>query len=178
MEKWINRERRFTGNIIAVDSGAVQLEDGLVAQREIVLHGGGVAVVPLLGESVILVRQFRIAVGKPMLELPAGRLEPGETPEHRARAELEEEVGYRAGELIHAASCYCSPGFTNEMDHIYLAFDLEESEQNLDHDERVDPVHVPMHEVERMLEAREIDDMKTVLGLRELQAFLAKRCDA
>jgi len=126
---------------------------------------------------VILVRQFRIAVGHEVLEIPAGRLEGDEDPEHRGRRELEEEIGYRARRMVLVASCYCSPGFTNERDYIYLAFDLTKTEQNLEFDERIELVRVPLDEIEPRLGRLEFDDAKTIVGLRELQAYLAKGGD-
>jgi len=169
-ETWNTRNVQFEGKIFKVEAGDVQLEDGMIACREIVLHGGGVGVVPVLNDRVILVRQFRIAVNKEVLEIPAGRLEPGESNENRARAELEEETGYCAGRLVHVASCYCSPGFTNERDHIFLAFDLEKTRQSLEEDERVEIVELTFDACRAMLDRCEIEDAKTIIGLRELFA--------
>lgn len=169
-ETWLSRETKYKGRIFELQVGQAKLEDGTVAHREIVLHGGGVGVVPVFKDGVILVRQFRIAVGKDVLELPAGRLEPGESPEQRALAELEEETGYRAERLVHVGSSYCSPGFTSEMDHIYLAFGLTKTQQNLEHDERVEIVEMSFDECKRKLDACEFDDAKTIIGLRELFA--------
>ena len=148
----------------------VVLEDGMKATREIVLHGGGVGVVPVLEDRVILVRQYRIAVDKEVLEIPAGRLEPGDSEEMRARLELEEEVGYRAQRLVHVSTCYCSPGFTNERDVIFLAFDLEKTVQNLEQDERVEVVELDFARCKQMLDACAFEDAKTIIGLRELFA--------
>ena len=92
-ETWVERETKYKGRIFSLDVGKARLEDGTVAHREIVIHGGGVGVVPVFSDGVILVRQFRIATGKQVLEIPAGRLEPGESKEDRACAELEEETG-------------------------------------------------------------------------------------
>lgn len=169
-ETWVERETRYRGRIFSLTVGKARLDDGTLAHREIIEHGGGVGVVPVLDDRIILVRQFRIAVGKAVLEIPAGRLEPGETPEHRAGVELEEEIGYKPGRLIHVASCHCSPGFTSERDEIYLGFDLTPTQQNLEHDERLELVEVTLDECKRMLDALEFDDAKTIIGLRELFA--------
>ena len=169
-ETWLNCETKYEGKIFDLKVGQAKLDDGTVAHREIVVHGGGVGVVPVLAKSVLLVRQFRIAVGKEILEIPAGRLEPGDSNETRALAELEEEVGYRAGRLVHVASCHCSPGFTSELDHIFLAFDLKKTEQNLGHDERVEIVELTFDHCKQMLDRCEFDDAKTIIGLRELFA--------
>lgn len=169
-ETWLNCETKYKGKIFDLKVGEAKLDDGTLAHREIVIHGGGVGVVPVFADSVMFVRQFRIAVDKEVLEIPAGRLEPGDSKEQRARVELEEEIGYRAGRLVHVASCHCSPGFTSELDHIYLAFDLEKTEQNLGHDERVEIVELSFGQCRQMLDRCEFDDAKTIIGLRELFA--------
>lgn len=169
-ETWLNSELIHEGPIFRIRKGRVRLEDGTESYREIVEHGGGVGVVPVLEDRVILVRQFRAAVNADVLEIPAGRLEPDDDPERRAHTELEEECGYRAGRLEHVASCYCSPGFTNERDEIYLAFDLTKTEQRLEFDERVEIVEIPIAELEARLKRLEFEDAKTIIGLRELLA--------
>jgi ADP-ribose pyrophosphatase len=174
MERWEESACIYRGKIIAVRVGKARLEDGTSVIREVVEHSGGVGVVPLVDGKVVLTRQYRISTGKHILELPAGRLEGDEDPEYRARIELAEEAGYRAGRLVHVASCYCSPGFTNEMDHIYLAFDLERTEQRLEFDERIEIVELPLAESERMLDEGAFEDAKTIIGLRELFRYLDK----
>ncbi len=124
--------------------------------------------VPYIDGSVILVRQWRIAVQQHVLELPAGRLEPDETPEARALLELEEEIGYKAGRLEKVAACYCSPGFTDELDHIYLAFDLEKTVARPEPDERIEIVPMTIAEVRAGLESQSFNDGKTIIGLRAL----------
>ena len=173
METWIRREQRFRGRVVSLWAGEVRLDDGTTVEREVVEHSGGVAVVPALDDSVILIRQFRIAVAREMLELPAGRLEEGEAPEACARRELEEEVGYRAGRMVPAASYYSSVGFTNERMFVFLAFQLEMAEERPEADERIHKVIIPVEEVERKLANREFEDSKTIIGLRELLAYLA-----
>ena len=171
-ETWLHSELVHQGPIIRVRTGRIRLEDGTEAYREIVEHSGGVGIVPVLNDRVILVRQFRVAINAEILEIPAGRLEPGDTPEQRAHTELEEECGYRTDRLVHVASCYCSPGFTNERDEIYLAFDLTKTGQRLEFDERVELVEIPLAELDDRLARLEFDDAKTIIGLRELQAHL------
>ncbi len=172
MEKWIHKDIIYQGSIFSVANGEAQLDDGTHVSREMVDHFGGVAVVPVLGDSVILIRQFRIAIGKRMLELPAGRLEGEESIEYRARCELEEETGYRAGKMTLATSYYSSAGFTNERMHIFLAFDLVEVGQNLEFDEQIELVVMPLTEVSSKLARDEFDDAKTIIGLRALLASL------
>ncbi|MCP4425912.1 MAG: NUDIX hydrolase [Chloroflexi bacterium] len=172
MEKWISRQKRFEGRIFSVTAGEARLDDGVLVPREMVEHHGGVAVVPVLGDAVILIRQFRIAINQHIQEIPAGRLEGDEEPAFRARAELEEEVGYRAGRLELAHSYFSSAGFTNERMHIFLAFDLEKTAQNLEFDERIETAVIPIHEIPGKLASGEIEDAKTIIGLRALLARL------
>ncbi len=178
MEIWLKKETIFRGNIIEVDVGEARLLDGTMAPREVVRHGGGVGIVPVWEDQVLLVRQFRIAVGHEVLEIPAGRLEPNESPEERALIELEEEIGYRAGRLVHVASCYCSPGFTNEKDHLYLAFNLEKTAQRPEFDERIDIAPFPLDDVEAGLRDGFFDDGKTIIGLQALLAYKRRNGDA
>jgi ADP-ribose pyrophosphatase len=173
-ETWTDKRPVHRGVIFDVFTGKAMLDNGLEVTREVVEHSGGVGIVPVVDGHVILVRQFRIAVGKPVLELPAGRLEGNESPEHRAGRELEEEIGYRASSLIKVAECYCSPGFTNEKDHIYLAFNLVKTCQDLGHDEFVELVSIPVADIPGMLDTMAFDDAKTVIGLRELLHYLEK----
>ncbi len=169
-ETWLDHEVKYQGRIFGLRVGQARLDDGTIVHREIVIHPGGVGVVPVLGDRVVLVKQFRIAVGKEVLEIPAGRLEPGESNEQRALAELKEETGFRADRLVHVASCYCSPGFTNEMDYIFLAFGLTKTAQNLEHDEHIEIVELTFDECKRKLDRCAFDDAKTIIGLRELFA--------
>lgn len=172
MERWIRCEEKYRGSILSLWVGEVQLEDGEVYQREVTRHPGGVAIVPVIDDSVILVRQFRIAVERDMLELPAGKLEKGELPEVCAYRELEEEIGYHAGKMVLATSYYSSVGFSDEKMHIYLGFELQKVAQRLDSDERIQIVQIPITEIGERLARNEFDDSKTIIGLRELLAYL------
>lgn len=172
MEKWLHSDMIYQGRIVSLRVGDACLEDGTVAPREVVEHSGGVGIVPVVDGSVVLVKQFRIAVNDYVLEIPAGRLEPGEDPEHRARCELEEEAGYRSGRFVLAAECYPSPGFTNQVDYIYLAFDLVPCEARPEYDERIEVVRVPIAEIPERLARNEFKDAKTIIGFHELLARL------
>jgi len=160
------------GRIISLWVGDVQLDDGSTASREVVRHPGGVAIVPVLDDSVILIRQFRISIGREILELPAGRLEKNENPEDCARRELEEEIGYHAGKIVPAVSYYSSVGFTDEKMHIFLAFQLQRVGENLESDERIQRIDVPIAEIRSKLANNEFEDSKTIIGLRELLAYI------
>ncbi len=173
METWIDDERLYKGKIVNLRVGRVRMDDGTIATREVVEHPGGVAVVPVLGDSVVLIRQYRIAIGADILELPAGKLEGAEDPEHRGRCELEEETGYRAGRMIFLGSIYPSVGYTSEEIYFYAALDLEEIGQRLEVDERIDVVPIPITELKRKIAAHELKDGKTLIGLEALFRHLS-----
>jgi ADP-ribose pyrophosphatase len=175
METWISRETVYNGKLLRLDRGTVRLDDGREAQREVVVHPGGVAIVPVLGGAVVLVRQFRIAVARDMLEIPAGKFERGDTPEHRARIELEEETGFSPGRLLPIGRMYPSVGFLTEALHLFLAFDLREVGPRPEWDERIEIVKMPIAEVRAGLKAHEFEDGKTRVGLHALLDHLDGR---
>jgi ADP-ribose pyrophosphatase len=175
-EVWIQSRTLYDGAIVRLQVGEVRLDDGTVASREVVHHPGGVAVVALIEDRVVLIRQFRIAIGREIVEIPAGKLEgTTEDTEDRGRAELEEETGYRAGRMVYAGSVYASVGYTSEEIHFYLAFDLEKTRQRLDTDERIGVFEMPLAEVRRRLSANEFKDAKTVVGLERLFDYLERQ---
>ena len=178
METWIDSELKYEGKIVSLRVGSVRLDNGGVATREVIEHPGGVAVVPVVNRTVILVRQFRISIGREIVELPAGRLEAQESPRECARRELEEELGYRARELIWMASYYSSVGFTNERMHIFLGLDLERVAERPEWDERVQAVELPIGDIETRLLNGEFEDSKTIIGLYELMSYLRSHPDA
>jgi ADP-ribose pyrophosphatase len=132
--------------------------------REIVRHAGAVAIVAVDGEGrVILVRQLREAARKHLLELPAGGLEDGEDPLRSAKRELQEETGLHGGEWRHAASFWTSPGFTNELMHLFVATGVVEGRPELEDDEEIEIVRWPVDEIADRLD--QIEDAKTLAGL-------------
>jgi ADP-ribose pyrophosphatase len=173
MEKWINSETVYEGQVVSLRKGEVELADGYRAFREVVQHPGGVGVVPFDGEHVILVRQYRIAVEREMLEVPAGKLEPGDSPEERGRAELLEEAGYVAGKMVAAGAIYASCGYTSELIHLYLALDLRQAEVCPEHDERIEVVSLSLDDVRERLARGAFSDAKTLIGLRALLDHLS-----
>jgi ADP-ribose pyrophosphatase len=132
--------------------------------REIVEHPGGVAIVAVdAHDRVVLVRQLREPARKHLLELPAGGLEDGEEPLRSAQRELHEETGLRGGEWRHAASFWTTPGFCNELMHLFVATGLTEGEAESDADEEIEVVRWPVAEIAARL--GEIEDAKTLAGL-------------
>ena len=172
MEKWITKEEIHKGKIFSLWGGKVSLDNGAMAVREYIRHPGGVAIVPVIDNSVILIRQFRIAIERELIELPAGRLEPNEEPANCARRELEEEIGYRAKDLVPLAAYFSSVGFTDERMYIFLALNLEKTGPRLEADERIDQVRMPVAVIKEKLAAQEFEDAKTIIGLREFLAYL------
>jgi len=169
METWIDSRRVYEGRIVSVRTGNVRMDDDTVAFREVVEHPGGVGVAPYHDGKVILVRQYRVAVGRDVLEIPAGKLEDGDQDtETRGRCELEEETGYRAGRMVYAGSVYASVGYTSERIHLYLAFDLERVGQRLESDECIEIVEVTLSEAERLISTNDLKDAKTIIALQAL----------
>ncbi len=172
METWVQSKKIYEGKIISLRVGDVRIDDDATSLREVVEHPGGVAVVPVLDDSVILVKQFRIATGQHLLELPAGKLEGDEDPEQRGIQELQEETGYKPNKMIPVASFYASPGYTSEMIHVFLAFDLEHVGQNPEEDERIELVRLPIKEISQTIAENRIPDGKTIIGLQALLTYL------
>jgi len=144
----------------------VRLPDGRISTREIVEHSGAVAMVPILDhDRVILIRQFRQAAGEALLEIPAGTLEPQESPEECARRELQEEIGYRCGRLEELFSSFLAPGYSTEMLHTYLALDLTPAKGHADADEFVEPEIIRFQDVPHLIRSGAIKDAKTICGL-------------
>ncbi len=165
-EQKIDGTRPYDGRIISIRVDRVRLENGRESTREVVEHPGAVAILPVLEDgSMLLVRQFRYAVGRELLEAPAGTREPGEPAEETALRELEEETGKRAGRIELLTRFYISPGWCNEQIVIYRAHDLVASETRFDDDEVIDIVQVRPEEVPALVASGEIADAKTIVAL-------------
>jgi ADP-ribose pyrophosphatase len=174
MEKWIKQEEIHKGKIFSLWGGQVELDNGEIAVREYIRHSGGVGIVPIVDRNVILIEQFRIAIERPLIELPAGRLESNEEPMSCAARELEEEIGYRAGKLVPLASYFASVGNSNERMYLFLALNLVKTELRLEADERIQKVVMSLETVKEKLAKQEFEDSKTIIGLREALAYLER----
>jgi ADP-ribose pyrophosphatase len=151
---------------LAVRVDEVKLPDGRRARREIVEHAPAIAAVPLREDGqVVLVRQWRQPVGEALLEIPAGVMNPGETPEQSAARELAEEIGYRPQRLELLFSVYLAPGYSEELIHIFLATGLVPAHAEADEDENLHPVLMPLAEAAARCRAGELRDAKTVAGI-------------
>lgn len=165
-EPTVASEKIFQGKVITMQVDTVKLPNGDQATREIVRHPGAVAVLAVTDEErVVLVRQYRKPCDRVLLEIPAGKLEPGEEPLACAKRELLEETGYKAKEWIHLHSMFTSPGFADEYIHLYAAKELTPGDQQLDNDEFLNVLEVAPGEVEQLMERQEVADAKTITAL-------------
>lgn len=165
-EEILSSERLYEGRVIKLDRLDVRLSNGLTAMRELVQHPGAVAVVPLDAEgNVLMVRQYRIAARRVMLEVPAGTLGLNEDPGDCAVRELQEETGYRAERFESLGGIFVAPGYTTEFIHLYLATDLVESRLPGDEDEFIEVDRVPLAEAIAMIDRGEIIDGKSIVSL-------------
>jgi ADP-ribose pyrophosphatase len=144
----------------------VHLADGSTAEREVVMHRGAVAMVPMVDDDhVCLVHNRRYAIGKTLLEVPAGTIDPGESPDQTAARELAEETGYRAGRIERVADWFVSPGVMDERMYLYLCRELTPGPTDHQPDEGLQPVVVAWDEAVRMVADRRIEDAKSLLAI-------------
>ena len=161
--KKLSSRQIYAGRIINLRIDEVELPDGRAAEREIIEHPGAAAIVPLDSEGKVhLVSQYRDAVGQELLEIPAGKLKPDEDPAFCAGRELEEELGLVAGKMTRMATFYSTPGFCDEVMHLFLAEDLVAT-PNGGREEFITAVTVPLEPVSRLLET--LEDAKSVAGV-------------
>ncbi|WP_033541357.1 NUDIX hydrolase [Planococcus sp. CAU13] len=167
-EKTISSERIYEGKIINLKVDEVQLPNGHTSKRELIEHPGAVAILAITPEKkIIMVEQYRKALERSIVEVPAGKLEKGEAPEMTAMRELEEETGYTADSLQLIQSFSTSPGFADEVIHLFLAEGLKKSESGavLDDDEFVELMEVSIEEAEEMMSDERIYDAKTAFAV-------------
>lgn len=167
MEKNLSRERVFDGIILHIDHVTNQLPNGKAAKREIAVHVGASAVLPIDGDgNIYLVRQFRAPIDQILLEIPAGKLDS--VDEDRllaAKRELKEETGLEADDWLHLTDTFTTPGFSNERISLYLARKLHQSEACPDEDEFLNLVKLPFQEALAMVLRGEIRDAKTQIAI-------------
>jgi len=173
----IDGERVYDGRVIDVDLDRVRFPDGSEGELEMIRHPGASAVVALdppgaaeagPGPSqpiVVLIRQYRYAADGFVWEVPAGKLDPGEAPEACAQRELEEETGYRAGRLEHLVTIHTTPGFTDEVIHLFLGRDLEVGSMKHGDSEFIERHEVLLASAMDMIDRGEITDAKTICAL-------------
>lgn len=169
-------EKLFSGRIIDLYLEEVLLPNGKTSTREIIKHPGAVAVIAITKENkIVMVQQYRKAMERVLVEIPAGKLEKGEQPDVTAKRELEEETGYTTESLQHLLSFYTSPGFADELVHLYFTEELEilTEKAELDEDEFVDVLEVTLEEAQEMIDNQRIFDAKTAYAVQYLQLKLA-----
>lgn len=161
------REIIYEGRVFTIVRDEVQHESGYRSVREVAEHAGGAVAVALFpDDDVLLVRQFRYPMQREILELPAGKLLPGEEPLACARRELAEETGWHATQLEPLTSMLSTPGFCSEVLHIFLATGLTNGEQRLEQgEESIEVIRLPLPEAIRLCERGDITDGKTITGL-------------
>jgi len=173
----VSSERKYTGKVIDLDVDEVRFPDGTTGSLEMVRHPGASAVVPMLSDAagedpqLLLIRQYRYAAEGFLYEIPAGRLERGEAPEHCARRELREETGCAAERCDHLFTMYTTPGFTDEKIHVYLATGITRGTSAREGDEFIETETVPMTRALAMIERGEIADAKTALAILYVAGF-------
>jgi ADP-ribose pyrophosphatase len=162
----IKRDYIHRGRVFDMSVSRFQSAEKGEVDIEIVHHNGGAGALPLFDDgTVALVRQWRYPLGRYSLEIAAGRIEPGHTPEQTAARELEEELGYRANLFRKLSEFQVAPGYTEERIHVYLASGLEKSAQNLDDDEEVEVVRMSFADALSRVRSGEIDDAKSIIAL-------------
>jgi ADP-ribose pyrophosphatase len=177
----VKSRRVYTGKIISVDVDTVRFPDGSTGELEMIRHPGASAIVPFLSDprgedpQVLMIRQYRYAADGYLYEIPAGRLDQGENPRDCAVRELKEETGCTAEHFDHLLTMYTTPGFTDEKIHVFMATGLIAGETKHEVDEFLDLHPMRLSRALEMVEAGEIQDAKTVIGLLFAAGFRSGR---
>ena len=164
-EKTVKERILFNGKILNLRRDEVVLPNGKTAEREVVEHSGGSAILCVKDGKVLLVKQFRYAFNEELYEIPAGKLNAGESPDETAIRELEEEGGIKAEKVVKLFDVYASPGYTNEIIRIYKAEGLTKTKPHLDEDEFLSCSWVSLETAKEMINSGEIKDAKTIIAL-------------
>jgi len=170
-ERTVSSEPIFQGKVISLQVDTVQLPDGATATREIVKHPGAAAVLALLDDKMLVVEQYRKPLEKFQVEIPAGKLDPGEEPIVAAARELEEETGYRAGKLRPLSAFYTSPGFADEKLYVFIAEELEKGQSRPDEDEFLNVEAITFEQAQAYIREEKISDAKTLLAVYAWQLY-------
>ncbi|GAA0599452.1 NUDIX hydrolase [Virgibacillus siamensis] len=173
-EKTIRTEHIYDGKVVKLEVDDVTLPDGQTAKRELLKHPGAVAVIPITKDKkIVFVEQYRKPLEKSLVEIPAGKLEPGERPEITAVRELEEETGYTTSDLKLITSFYTSPGFADEIMYIYMTEDLKPLKDAVagDDDEFVELLELTLDEAKQYAREQRIHDAKTNYAILYLESL-------
>jgi len=173
-EKTISTQPIYQGKVISLQVDTVKLPDGGEATREVVRHPGGVSVLAIKDGKMLVVEQYRKPLDKSQVEIPAGKLDKGaEDPMDAAKRELEEETGYKSDHLTHICSYYTSPGFADEIMHMYYTDQLVKSEMNLDEDEFLVCEEITLEQAHAYIREGRISDAKTIMAVYTWQLYEA-----
>ena len=164
-ETTIDSQLIYDGRVVKVFKDSVELSTGKNSFREVVKHSGGVVILAVKGDKILLVKQFRYPLKEVMFELPAGKLEIGEDPFEAAKRELEEETGYCANKWTPLGYVYTSPGYSDEKLYLYKAEDLEFTHCHPDEGEIIEAFEYKFEDVLKMVDNGEINDAKTLCAL-------------
>lgn len=174
-EKTMRCERIYEGKILNLKIETVELPNKMYSKREIVEHPNGVAIIPIVDGSMIMVKQYRKAVDKVMLEIPAGILEVNEEPKEAALRELKEETGYEAEVIKYLMEFYTSPGYCDEKIYLFLANGLKEGAATPEPGEVVIGEKYPIEELTKMVSRGEIVDSKTIIAINIAQNYIRSK---
>ena len=159
----------YKGRVVTLNLETATLPNRVTVELEVVRHPGAAAVVPMKGDgTVVLIRQYRLATGGFIYEIPAGKLYPGEDPQECATRELEEEIGYRPVRMDKLATFFTAPGFTDEVMHLFKATGLTPGAQSLEDDEVLEVVDLSLKEALELIKDGTIRDAKTIVGLQSV----------
>ena len=170
--------RAYTGRVVRLDIDTVRFPDGSTGDLELIRHPGAAAVVPCASDpagadpTILMIRQFRHAADGPLWEIPAGTLNPGEAPEACARRELLEEAGVHAARIAPLTSIWTTPGFTDEVIHLFWATELSAGEVARERDEFIEVVPRPLSSVLQGIRDGEIRDAKTAVAILYMAGFI------
>lgn len=161
----ISKQQIYKGKVISLEVNDVKCSNGQISKREIVKHPGGVCILAILNNKVILEKQYRAPFDDFIIELPAGKLNIGEDPKDAAKREFEEEVGYKVGSIKKVGEIYPSVGYTNEVIHLFIATNLIKTKTKLDDDEDIELLLVDKDQISKLLSENVIKDAKTFVLL-------------
>lgn len=174
-EKTISSEMIYEGKILNLRKDKVHVKDNRTSYREIVEHNGGVALAAITPEGkMVMVRQFRKAAEKAILEVPAGKIEKGEAHRLTAERELKEETGYSAEKIEYITSFYSSIGYSTEVIYLYFAVGLTPGETNFDDNESIEILEYDLPELKKMVFSGEIEDAKTITAILLVESIMEK----
>ncbi|MDD3168470.1 MAG: NUDIX hydrolase [Eubacteriales bacterium] len=175
-EKTISSEMIYEGRILNLRKDKVHVKDNQTSYREIVEHNGGVALAAVTPEGkMVMVRQYRKAAEKAILEVPAGKIEKGEDHRLTAERELKEETGYSAGKIEYITSFYSSIGYSTEVIYLYIATELTPGETDFDDNESIDILELELTKLKEMVLSGEIEDAKTIVAILLVESYIMQR---